>query len=122
VWILFCDAEQVEETKKADQGGPRGIITSVGLAVITGWAYIVAVTFAATNIPYLLDTSNDAGGYAIAEIFYLTFKNRYGSGVGGIICLGVVAGAAYLCGISCVTSNSRYPFPYIIWTFSVHSC
>ncbi|KAJ1685111.1 hypothetical protein LUZ63_016501 [Rhynchospora breviuscula] len=105
-------AHLVEETKKADQSGPIGIITSVGLAVVTGWIYLVAITFAATDIPYLLDTSNDAGGYAIAEIFYLAFKNRYGTGVGGIICLGLVAGAAYLCGLSAVTSNSRMAYAF----------
>lgn len=61
-----------------------------------------------TDISYLLSSENDAGGYAIAEIFYLVFKNRYGSGVGGIICLGVVAVAVFFCGMSSVTSNSRY--------------
>lgn len=59
-----------------------------------------------TNIPYLLSSDNDAGGYAIAEIFYLTFKNRFGSGAGGIFCLGVVAVALFFCGMSSVTSNS----------------
>ncbi|XP_078175033.1 amino-acid permease BAT1 homolog isoform X2 [Carex rostrata] len=105
-------AHLVEETKKADQDGPKAIITSVGLAVVTGWMYLVAITFAATDIPYLLDTSNDAGGYAIAEIFYLTFKNRYGTGLGGIICLGFLSGAAYLCGVACVTSNSRMAYAF----------
>jgi hypothetical protein len=54
-----------------------------------------------------LSEDNDAGGYAIAEIFYLAFKRRYGSGVGGIIFLGVVAVAIFFCGMSSVTSNSR---------------
>lgn len=60
-----------------------------------------------TDIPYLLSSDNDAGGYAIAEVFYLAFKDRYGSGVGGIICLGIVAVAIFFCGMSSVTSNSR---------------
>ena len=30
-----------------------------------------------------------AGGYAIAEVFYLAFKGRYGNGAGGIVCLPV---------------------------------
>lgn len=84
-----------------------GILSSVFLSNLFGWAYLVAVTFAVTDIGYLLDANNDAGGYAIAEVFYLVFKRRYGTGTGGIICLGVVAGAVYLCGISVVTSNSR---------------
>jgi hypothetical protein len=60
-----------------------------------------------TDIPYLLNPDNDAGGYAIAEVFYMAFKSRYGNGVGGIICLGVVAVAIYFCGMGSVTSNSR---------------
>jgi len=60
-----------------------------------------------TNITDLLSDENDAAGYAIAEIFYLAFKSRFGSGVGGIICLGVVAVAIFFCGMSSVTSNSR---------------
>lgn len=78
------------------------------ISIIVGWGYILGITFAVTNIPYLLDENNDAGGYAIAEVFYLAFKSRYGSGVGGIICLGVVAVAIFFCGMSSVTSNSRY--------------
>jgi amino acid transporter len=98
---------KTEETKNADRSGPRGILSAVVLSGIFGWVYLVAVTFAVTDISYLLDANNDAGGYAIAEVFYLIFKKRYGSGIGGIICLGVVAGAVYLCGVSTVTSNSR---------------
>ncbi|KAJ3694089.1 hypothetical protein LUZ60_009569 [Juncus effusus] len=105
-------AHMVEETKKADQGAPIGIVTSVGLAIVTGWAYLVAITFAITDISYLLDINNDAGGYAIAEIFYLVFKNRYGSGTGGIICLGIVAGPLYLCGLTAVASNSRMTYAF----------
>lgn len=101
----FC--LQTEETKSADKNGPRGIISSIGISIIVGWGYILGITFAVTNISYLLDENNDAGGYAIAEIFYLVFKNRYGNGVGGIICLGVIAVAIFFCGMSSVTSNSR---------------
>ncbi|KAJ3694091.1 hypothetical protein LUZ60_009571 [Juncus effusus] len=105
-------AHLVEETKKADQGAPIGIIASLGLAFVTGWAYLIAVTFAITDISYLLDVNNDAGGYAIAEIFYLVFKNRYGSGTGGIICLGFVAVPLYLAGLTLMTSNSRMTYAF----------
>ena len=72
-----------------------------------GWGYILGITFAVKDIPYLLSPDNDAGGYAIAEVFYLAFKSRYGSGVGGIICLWIVAIAIYFCGMGSMTSNSR---------------
>ncbi|XP_035540696.1 amino-acid permease BAT1 homolog isoform X2 [Juglans regia] len=107
-----ASAHMTEETKNADKNGPRGIISSIGISIIVGWGYILGITFAVTNISYLLDETNDAGGYAIAEIFYLAFKNRYGNGVGGIICLGVVAVAIFFCGMSSVTSNSRMAYAF----------
>ncbi|CAB4265095.1 unnamed protein product [Prunus armeniaca] len=107
-----ASAHMTEETKNADTNGPKGIISSIVISIIVGWGYILGITFAATNIPYLLDETNDAGGYAIAEIFYLAFKSRYGSGVGGIICLGVVGVAIFFCGMSSVTSNSRMAYAF----------
>jgi len=98
---------QTEETKDADKNGPKGIISAIGVSIVVGWAYILGITFAVTDIPYLLSSGNDAGGYAIAEVFYLAFKGRFGNGIGGIICLGIVAVAIFFCGMSSVTSNSR---------------
>ncbi|XP_050273816.1 amino-acid permease BAT1 homolog [Quercus robur] len=107
-----ASAHMTEETKSADKNGPRGIISSIGISIIVGWGYILGITFAVTNISDLLDENNDAGGYAIAEIFYQVFKSRYGTGVGGIICLGVVAVAIFFCGMSSVTSNSRMAYAF----------
>ncbi|XP_038705737.1 amino-acid permease BAT1-like isoform X2 [Tripterygium wilfordii] len=107
-----ASAHMTEETKNADKNGPRGIISSIGISIIFGWAYLLGITFAVTNIPYLLNEDNDAGGYAIAEIFYLVFKSRYGNGTGGIVCLGVVAVAIFFCGMSSVTSNSRMAYAF----------
>ncbi|KAJ4749510.1 Amino-acid permease BAT1-like protein [Rhynchospora pubera] len=107
-----ASAHMTEETKNADINGPRGIISSIGISIVVGWAYILGITFAATNIPYLLSADNDAGGYAIAEVFYLAFKNRYGNGIGGIVCLGIVAVAIFFCGMSSVTSNSRMAYAF----------
>ncbi|KAE9450966.1 hypothetical protein C3L33_17122, partial [Rhododendron williamsianum] len=102
----------VEETKSADINGPKGIISAIGISILVGWGYLLGITFAVTDIPYLLNTDNDAGGYAIAEVFYLAFKRRYGSGAGGIICLGVVAVAIFFCGMSSITSNSRMAYAF----------
>ncbi|WVZ69778.1 hypothetical protein U9M48_018512 [Paspalum notatum var. saurae] len=103
---------QTEETKNADKNGPIGIISAIGISIVVGWGYILGITFAVKDIPYLLSADNDAGGYAIAEVFYLAFKSRYGSGVGGIVCLGIVAVAVYFCGMSSVTSNSRMAYAF----------
>ncbi|WVY97806.1 hypothetical protein V8G54_029957 [Vigna mungo] len=107
-----ASAYMTEETRQADINGPKGIISAVGISVIVGWGYILGITFAVTDIPYLLSEDNDAGGYAIAEVFYLVFKNRYGNGAGGIICLVIVAVAIFFCGMSSVTSNSRMVFAF----------
>ena len=98
---------QTEETKGADRNGPKGLISSVGISIILGLCYMLGITFAISDIPYLLSEDNDAGGYAVAQIFYPAFKRRYGNGVGGIICLVIVAVAIFFCGMSSVTSNSR---------------
>lgn len=107
-----ASAHMTEETKNADMNGPRGIISAIGISIIVGWGYLLGITFAVTNIPSLLRTDNEAGGYAIAEVFYQAFKSRYGSGVGGIICLGVIAVAIFFCGMSSVTSNSRMAYAF----------
>ncbi|XLR43886.1 hypothetical protein HN51_027958, partial [Arachis hypogaea] len=59
-----------------------------------------------TDIPYLLSEDNDAGGYAIAQIFYMTFKKRYGHGFRDIMCLVIIAIAIFFCGMGSITSNS----------------
>ncbi|QCE08574.1 aquaporin rerated protein [Vigna unguiculata] len=105
-------AHMTEETKGADRNGPKGLISSVGISIIVGWGYILGITFAVTDIHYLLSEDNDAGGYAIAEVFYLAFKRRYGNGSGGIVCLVMVGVAIFFCGMSSVTSNSRMAYAF----------
>ncbi|VAH77388.1 unnamed protein product [Triticum turgidum subsp. durum] len=107
-----ASAHMTEETKNADRNGPIGIISAIGISIVVGWGYIIGITFAVKDIPYLLSPDNEAGGYAIAQVFYLAFKSRYGSGVGGIVCLGIVAVAIYFCGMSSVTSNSRMVYAF----------
>ncbi|XAR52460.1 hypothetical protein NMG60_11020554 [Bertholletia excelsa] len=107
-----ASAHMTEETKGAATNGPMGIISAIGISVIAGWGFLIGITFAVTDISYVLSDDNDANGYAIAEIFYLAFKSRYGSGTGGIICLGVVAVAVFFCGMSSMTSNSRMAYAF----------
>nr|CAB3475404.1 unnamed protein product [Digitaria exilis] len=72
-----ASAHMTEETKNADWSGPMGIITSVALSTLFGWVYVVALTSVVTDIPYLLDANNNAGGNAIAQALYDTFHRRY---------------------------------------------
>ncbi|KHM99301.1 Putative amino-acid permease C74.04 [Glycine soja] len=68
-----ASAHMTEETKGADRNRPKGIASEVGIFIIVGWGYILGISFAVTNIPYFLRESNDAGRYAIGEMFYLAF-------------------------------------------------
>uniref|UniRef100_J3L7S0 Amino acid permease n=1 Tax=Oryza brachyantha TaxID=4533 RepID=J3L7S0_ORYBR len=105
-------AHMIEETKNADWSGPMGIITSVALSTMFGWIYLVALTSVMADIPYLLSSDNDAGGYAVAQALYTSFHQRYGTGVGALACLGVIAVAIFLCGSASVTSNSRMGYAF----------
>uniref|UniRef100_A0A8R7PXB7 Amino-acid permease BAT1-like protein n=1 Tax=Triticum urartu TaxID=4572 RepID=A0A8R7PXB7_TRIUA len=107
-----ASAHMTEETKGADRSGPIGIISAVALSSIFGWIYLVALTSVVTDIPYLLSPGNDAGGNAIAQALYTTFRARYGTGVGAVACLAVIAGAMFLCGIGSITSNSRMGYAF----------
>ncbi|XP_014511067.1 amino-acid permease BAT1 [Vigna radiata var. radiata] len=107
-----ASAHMTEETKDADRNGPKGIISAVGISIFVGWFYILGITFAVTDILSLLSEDNDAGGYAIAEVFYQAFKKRYGNGSGGIVCLVIVGVAIFFCGMSSVTSNSRMAYAF----------
>ena len=99
---------QTEETKNADRSGPTGLVTAVALSSAFGWIFLVALTSLMTeDIPSLLDPGNDVGGYVVAQVLYTAFNRRFGTGVGGLVCLGIVAIATFLCGCACITSNSR---------------
>ncbi|KAG5062940.1 hypothetical protein JHK85_004123 [Glycine max] len=99
-----------EETNGADRNGPTRIISAVGISITVGWGYIIYIIFAVTSIPYILSESNDAGGYAIAEMFYQAFKTRYGNGIGGIICLVLISDSLISLHISSLFCNSSLCF------------
>lgn len=89
-----------------------GIISSVALSTTFGWIFLVALTSIVTDIPYLLSPDNDAGGYAVAQALYDAFDRRYGSGVGGLVCVGVVAVGIFFAGAMCIASNSRMGYAF----------
>lgn len=72
-----------------------------------GWVFIFGIIFVVIDIFYFLSSENDVGGYVIVEMFYLVFKSRYGNGIGGIFCLGIVVVVIFFCGMSLVISNLR---------------
>lgn len=74
----------------------------------------MGLSFVLVDPDFLLDPNNDAGGYAIGQLFYQVFKDRYGSGTGGLLCMGVVAVAIYLCCMNGLTGFSRYVNPSLL--------
>ncbi|XLS90773.1 hypothetical protein HN51_066781, partial [Arachis hypogaea] len=103
-----------EKTKRSDINRPKGIISSVEISTGFGFGYILGITFAVTDIPYLLSEDNDAGGYAIAQIFYMEFKKIYGHGFGVFMCLVIIAITIFFCGMGSITSNSRMAYAFSI--------
>ncbi|KAG0610523.1 hypothetical protein M758_7G072100 [Ceratodon purpureus] len=65
-----ASAHLTEETKASDRNGAYGILGSIIISLLVGYAYILALCFTAVNPAALLDPGNDAGGYAVAQIFY----------------------------------------------------
>ncbi|CAM6083811.1 unnamed protein product [Calypogeia fissa] len=121
VGLLICplaifgydtSAHMTEETKASDKNGAYGLLSGVILGTVFGFAYMLGILFATGDPLHVLDPGNDAHGYAIAQVFYDAFYSRYGSGVGGIICLGVVAVSLWFCGMSTVTTNSRMVYAF----------
>ncbi|KAG0566559.1 hypothetical protein KC19_7G072400 [Ceratodon purpureus] len=107
-----ASAHMTEETKSSDKNGAYGILSSIIIAIVVGYAYVLGLSFVVIDPAMLLDSANDAGGYAVAQLFYQVFRDRYGNGTGGVLCLGVIAGAVFLCGVSCVISNSRMVYAF----------
>jgi amino acid transporter len=103
---------QSEETKSSDTNGAYGILSAIGISILVGWGYILGLTFVVFDPTHLLDPTNESGGYAIAQVFYDVFNGRYGTGTGGIVCLGIPAFAVFFCGMSSVTSNSRMVYAF----------
>nr|CAB3459287.1 unnamed protein product [Digitaria exilis] len=66
-----ASAHMTEETKNADRNGPIGIISAIGISLVVGWGYILGITFAVKDIPYLLSPDNDAGGVLVGWIAVL---------------------------------------------------
>lgn len=107
-----ASAHMSEETKSSDTNGAYGILSAIGISILVGWGYILGLTFVVIDPTHLLDPTNESGGYAIAQVFYDVFNGRYGTGTGGIVCLGIPAFAVFFCGMSSITSNSRMVYAF----------
>ena len=97
-----ASAHVSEETHEAEMAAAKGIWQSVFFSAVIGWFVLLAITFAATDIPAI----NDAGGYSPA-IFTSAMSEGWAETVILISFLGQV-----FCGMACVTSCSRTFFAF----------
>jgi amino acid transporter len=97
-----ASAHVAEETHEAEMAAAKGIWQSVFFSAVIGWFVLLAITFAATDIPAI----NAAGGYSPA-VFTSAMSEGWAETVILISFLGQV-----FCGMACVTSCSRTFFAF----------
>ncbi|GFR47638.1 hypothetical protein Agub_g9380 [Astrephomene gubernaculifera] len=108
-------AHMSEETTNASMAAPWGIMLGVVFMIVTGWSWVVSLLFCVTDYLQVLgagDVPSEANGNPVAQIFWNAFKQRTGSGTGGIILLMVPLGGIYFCAHSTLTYVSRILFAY----------
>lgn len=99
-----ASAHVAEETRGAARSAPRGIVTSVLVSLVAGFALLVAVTAAIQDYPAERTT---ALGFPPAQIFIDAVGHRLGTGL-----LFVAVVAQFFCGMASVTANSRMSFAF----------
>lgn len=98
-----ASAHTSEETLNADVAAPRGIVRSVVVSGIAGWALLSTFVLAA---PDLAEAASHGPG-AFFSILDATLPPRLRIGL-----IAAVAVAQYLCGLATVTSASRMAFAF----------
>ncbi|KAK9162373.1 hypothetical protein Syun_003275 [Stephania yunnanensis] len=101
-------AHLTEETKGADKNGPIAILSTIGLASLFGWGYLLALTFSIRDPIYLYDVNNETAGSLVpAQIIYDAFQGRFHNSTGAIIFLFIIWGSFFFCGLSITTGAAR---------------
>jgi amino acid transporter len=97
-----ASAHMAEETCLARLNSAWGVFLSVAVSAIVGYVMLMVLTLSITDIP---GTATDA--YPVLKILY----DNIPSFCANAIAL-VIAGAMWLCGLSCITSMSRMWFAF----------
>ncbi|EFJ50420.1 amino acid carrier 3 [Volvox carteri f. nagariensis] len=90
-------------------------ILGVVFMIFVGWSWVLSLLFCVSDLNQVLSLGtipSEANGDPIAQIFWNAFKQRTGSGTGGIIMLMIPLGGIYFCAHSTVTYVSRILFAY----------
>lgn len=99
-----ASAHVAEETHDASIAAPRGILSSVVVSLVAGWALLVAITFAIQDYEAQRTT---ALGFPPAQIFI----DAVGQGLGTAL-LFIAVVAQFFCGMASVTANSRMAYAF----------
>jgi amino acid permease (GABA permease) len=100
-----ASAHMTEETRSADTAGPRGIVMSIVVSLLAGWALLIGVTFAIQSYDNALAAPDT--GVPPAQIFV----DAVGLTTAKFLLL-IVIGAQLFCGMSSVTANSRMIYAF----------
>ena len=99
-----ASAHMTEETHDAAVAGPRGILLSIVVSLLAGWALLIGVTFAIQSYDGALASPT---GVPPAQIFL----DATGPTVGKLL-LVIAIGAQLFCGMASVTANSRMIYAF----------
>jgi amino acid permease (GABA permease) len=99
-----ASAHVSEETHDAQRAAPRGIVTSVVVSLVAGFALLFAVTWAIQDYE---GARTSATGFPPAQIFI----DAAGHNV-GLFLLFLCVVAQFFCGMASVTANSRMAFAF----------
>lgn len=118
VWLFFLgllqaqwtytgfdgSAHMAEETANARRTAPWGIVLSVAVSGIAGYALLLALTLAIHSVPAAL-AAKDAQGNAVPAAIAI-LDSALGAKIGNSLAA-IASMAMWFCGLSCVTSASR---------------
>jgi amino acid transporter len=97
-------AHMAEETSDPRRTAPWGIVLSVAVAGVAGYALLLALTLAVRSIPEVLAARDASGNTVPAAIAIL--QKALGAKLGNAMAA-LASMAMWFCGLSCVTSASR---------------
>lgn len=109
-------AHMSEESTNASLSAPWGIMLGVVFMIVFGFAWNISLLFCVSDFASVVGTGvypPEAGRYnPVPQIFYNAFKQRTGSGTGGIIMLLIPLGGIIACCHSTLTYVARILFAY----------
>ncbi len=98
-----ASAHAAEETIKASESAPRGIVRSVLVSGVAGWLLLCTVVLAAPDL---------AKAAVQGERAFLAIMSDVLPGNLSLVLLAAIVAAQYLCGLATVTSASRMAFAF----------